>query len=142
MEAHILARRRWLQATASLWLLVAIGAVLAGAARADGRCNGSPGYQVWQDTNRSGPSALTCGVSSTTWRPDYTQWRDNLQFFWETWNDRVSSLETFNFTGHRVDFFRDVNYVYRLLIVTDNEIVNDLRPWNSNDQFSSSRTPY
>jgi hypothetical protein len=102
----------------------------------------APGYQVWEDINRGGRSALTCGVSSTTWRPDYTQWRDNLTWIWETWNDRVSSLETFNFTGHRADFFRDVNYVYRLLIVTDNETVNDLRPWNANDQFSSSRTPY
>lgn len=133
--------RRKTKLAFALWLALAIGAVVATTVSADSRCNGSPGYDVWQDTNKGGPSARTCGISSTTWRPNYSGWTTNLSFF-ANWNDRVSSVETFNFTGHKASFYRDPDYGYALLVITNNEYVNDMNDWNANDRVSSSKTPY
>ena len=51
-----------------LWVVLAVGAVTAPAVFADTRCSGGPGYDVWQDTNKGGPYARTCGTSSASWR--------------------------------------------------------------------------
>lgn len=125
----------------ALWLSLALAATVATAVFADSRCNGSPGYDVWQDTNKGGPSARTCGTSSSTWRPNYSDWTANL-FFFANWNDRVSSVESFNFTNHKVVFYRDPNYVYGLLVLTTSEYINDMNDWYANDRVSSSKTPY
>lgn len=124
-----------------LWLTIAIGGVMASTALADTRCNGSPGYDVWQDTNKNGPSARTCGTSSASWRPKYSDWTTNL-FFFANWDNRVSSVQTFNFTAHHVVFYRDNNYVYGLLAITNDDYVADMNDWNANDAVSSSKTTY
>lgn len=124
-----------------LWLVLAVGAVTAPAVFADTRCSGGPGYDVWQDTNKGGPYARTCGTSSASWRPRYSDWTANL-FFFANWDNRVSSVQTFNFTGHKVVFYRDNDYVYGLLAITGDEYVADMNDWNANDAVSSSKTTY
>ena len=60
-----------------------------------GRCNGSWGYQVWEHRERSGRTVIFCAnvpnLADETW---------NLGWF-ETWNNRISSFETFNMGASR-----------------------------------------
>ena len=128
--------REALYACASLLfmsLVVSLGALLLpSAALADSRCSGSKGYQVYENINYGGRTAISC-VN----RADYSGWQDNLNF-WESWNDAVSSAVSFNATGWNVNFYQNANYNHFLLQFQGNVAVSDFRNWGANDQVSSS----
>lgn len=80
-----------------------------------------------------------CGIG---WqKSDFNGWWDNL-WPWESWNDRVSSYQTFNFLGRYVKFWDDPGYSGRYLQTygdTSSENVSNLVDWNRNDTFSSAK---
>lgn len=85
-----------------------------------------------------------CGV---VWeKSSFVGWNNNLNF-WEDWNDRVSSYQTFNFSGHRVTFHQNTNFGGASMWTTNNEEIQNLSEWsfggvNMNDTFSSARINY
>lgn len=114
--------------------------IVPGPVLADTRCSGSAGFQVYENINLGGRSALGCGVG---WARSYFgDWNTNLNF-WENWNDRISSYQTFNFTGHRVRFWNDSNYSGSYLTTTNNDTVNSVDDYGLfNDRFSSGQILY
>ena len=106
-------------------------------------CGTEPGYEVFENVNQGGSHAYTCGTGSPAARPDYNTWTTGL-FWLANWDNRVSSIYTFRFTGHKAMFYRDINNGGPvLLVIYDNDEVNDLTKFaGANDAISSSRTPY
>ena len=91
--------------------LLVFGFVFTPKVHADARCSGWPGVQVWQDSNKGGPSMTLCMTSSKRYIkvPKLSDRTDNLSFF-ANWDNRISSLETFNFGGHTVRLYPEENY--------------------------------
>ena len=93
--------------------------------------------QLYEDINQGGRSVTICGVGYS--RPDFSGWNENL-FLWDSWDNRVSSYQTFNFLGHNVRFWDDPKYAGRYLNTDgqyNTETLSDLTQWNRNDSFSS-----
>ncbi|MES2210042.1 MAG: hypothetical protein V4515_07635 [Chloroflexota bacterium] len=120
-------------------LLASTLLVGAGPVSADSRCSGNPGFQVWENPNKGGGSAYGCGVG--WYRSEFWNWYDNL-FFGASWDDRISSYETFNFTGHAVRFYNNGYKGGATLTTTGNEYISNLQDWNRNDVFSSGWIMY
>jgi hypothetical protein len=93
---------------------------------------------VHEDLNQSGRGAYMCGLGWAN--SDFYYWRDNL-WNWESWDNRITSYEVFNFTGRTVTFWSNPNYVLPRLITngTSHEYVDDLRNYNRDDVFSSAK---
>lgn len=131
-------RRSALRVLLSLTLILGGLSVAPSVALADTRCSGNPGVEIHEDINQGGRSVLMCGYGWA--RSDFYQWRDNL-WPWETWDNRVSSYEVFNFTGRTVTFWVNPSYAGAWLQTngTSHEYVDDLRTYNRNDVFSSGK---
>lgn len=94
-------------ATLALLLAIAPQAVLA-----DSRCSNSrPGIQVWQDDHHGGPSMILCTSLYGPWTgwPNLGNYTTNLNFF-ANWNDRITSVQTFNNAGHKFILYVDTNF--------------------------------
>lgn len=126
-------RARIARSLVIVWLVAATSLLVASTALADARCNGSKGYQVWEHINFGGRSAVSC-VN----RSDYSAWNANLEW-WQSWNDAVSSAETFNATNWDLYMYRHAGYSFIVLILNGSESVSNFNDWNANDQVSSSR---
>lgn len=129
---------RWLRVLAVVGALtLAFPFVSATPVAADTRCNGSAGTDVYEDINRGGRSARMCGAMN---RSDYRGWNDNL-FFFESWNDRVSSYQVFNYTDWKICFWMDPDYQTDVLCTynTSGETVSNLGDWTRNDRITSSK---
>lgn len=109
-------------------MAVALQAAIPAVTSADTRCSGNPGVQVWENSGKGGRSAVMCGVGYN--RGDFTSWGDNLNW-WENWNDRISSYETFNFTGHKVTFWAESGFKGQYLYTINNEYLSNLSDWTS-----------
>lgn len=57
--------------------------------------------------------------------------------FGATWDDRISSYKTYNFTGHGVRFYTNGSKGGSTLTTTNTSVVSNLGNYNRNDQFSS-----
>lgn len=131
-------------AVTGLLALSVIG-VMPGAALADTRCSGSPGVEVFENINLGGRSALGCSVGWA--RTDFSNWATNLGWF-ETWNDRISSYQVFNFYGHRLRFWTAANYSGSVITTTGTvpsgtETINNVDDYGTfNDRFSSGKIVY
>ncbi len=143
MDMPKLARRVLTELVAISIVAVPLLAIPQGVLAAG--CGTLPGYEVFQDVNQGGAHAYTCGNGGAAARPDYSQWTTGL-FWLANWDNRVSSVYTFNFTGHEAMFYRDANYGGPvLLVIWNNDEVNDLtnpKYPGANDNISSSKTPY
>lgn len=130
-----------------------LGVVAAPASAADSRCGGKPGLQAWQDRNKNGPSVIFCSVVGSIYVANLSNVTTNLQFF-ANWNDRISSVETFNFNSNfnRVTLWPDRDFKDNsegpdhTIVITGNTSVHDLGAyWTSqyqggfNDRVSSIR---
>lgn len=111
----------------------------AGPVSADSRCGGYPGVQVWENANKGGGTAYGCGVG--WYRSEFWNWHDGL-FWWASWDDRISSYESFNFTGHAIRFYNNGYKGGATLTTTKNEYIPNLSDWNRNDVFSSGWIMY
>lgn len=101
---------------------------------ADSRCSGYPGVQVWENPNKGGGNAFGCGVG--WYRATFWTWTEGL-FWGATWDDRISSFETFNFTGHTIRFYTNGYKGGTAVSWSNNVYVDNLINWNYNDVFSS-----
>jgi hypothetical protein len=110
--------------------------VAPGRAAADTRCSGGPGVQVYEDINFGGRSWIVCYYTFPI--ADFTSHTENLSG-WDTWNDRISSYQTFNFSNRQVTFWWDQNYGYYHLSTCDTDSVSDRRNWGFNDVISSAK---
>jgi len=121
----------------SLSVILGSLSLVPSVALADTRCSGNPGVVVHEDLNQSGRGAYMCGRGWAN--SDFYQWRDNL-WNWESWDNRITSYEVFNFTGRTVTFWSNPNYVLPRLITngTSHEYVDDLRNYNRDDVSSSA----
>lgn len=142
--------RRLIATAASALLLLAVSAV---PVLADGRCSGRPGVQVWQDANKGGPSFVACWPSTGTggiFYPRLSSVTYGLSFG-ANWNDRITSYETFNFTGHSMTFYVDnsyssASYGGRVVTTSGNGYVSNLgnlystQPSGYSDVISSFKT--
>jgi hypothetical protein len=92
-------------------LLVTATVTLAPTVLADSRCGGTPGIQTWENTGLSGRTVIWCTDDHRQIRvSDLTTHHENL-FPFESWNDRISSVQTFNFpAGFAGCLYENVNY--------------------------------
>lgn len=122
----------------NLGLALLLTTTLAPAASAaDSRCSFGAGVSVYENINLGGSTAPGCSVG--WYRADFSQWTTNLGFF-ANWNDRISSYQTFNFTGHTVKFWTDPSRNGSVIITTNNSTVNNVDDYgNFNDRFSSGQ---
>jgi hypothetical protein len=97
-------------------------------------CDGNAGVNVFEDINYGGGQAYGCGVG--WYRSDFQTWHDGLGFF-ASWDNRMSSYKTFNFTGHAVRFYQNANKGGVYLTTTGTSNVSNLGNYNRNDMFSS-----
>lgn len=132
--------KRRLRALLLAGSLGASAVVLGAAPAVANHCgNYDPAVRVWEAINYGGRSALMCGVG---WhRSNFSDWTDSLGWF-ENWNDRISSYQTYHFSGHRVIFWFDAGYSGGYLYTNTTTGVADLRAYNSNDRFSSGKIDY
>jgi hypothetical protein len=130
-------KRSGLRVLLSLSVILGSLSLVPSVALADVRCSGNPGVVVHEDINQGGREAYMCGRGWAN--SDFYYWRDNL-WTWESWDNRISSYEVFNFTGRTVTFSSNPNNVAPHLITngTSHEYVDDLRNYNRNDVFSSA----
>jgi len=85
-------------AAAAVFLGASLTAPAVQTALADSRCSGHGGITVWEGSNLNGASATWCTDTSNYTRleiPILDQKKDNLGWY-ATWNDRISSVQTFN----------------------------------------------
>lgn len=126
----------------SLLIVMVLASTLligAGPVAADSRCSGNAGVQVWENPNKGGGNAFGCGVG--WYRAEFWNWTSGL-FWGATWNDRISSYETFNFTGHAVRFYNNASKGGATLTTTGNEYISNLEDWYRNDVFTSGWIMY
>lgn len=123
--------RKLVSAIASVALLLAVS---AGPAVADDRCAGRAGIQFWEHSNKGGATIRFCWKGGTTITTLYASnmgnYTTNLNFG-ANWNDRASSLETFNMTGHTIRLYADAGYSSasvggRVVDISGNEYVSYL----------------
>lgn len=91
---------------------LALALAIVAPASADSRCNGRPGIQFWEHTSKGGASIQWCWPAIGTggiFISNMGSYSNNLNFG-ATWNDRASSYETFNFTGHSLRLYADASY--------------------------------
>ncbi len=127
------------QALAVALAVASLSAALAvpspGVLAADPRCNGTPGYQVWEHSQMSGRAVIWC-VNVR----DFSQDGTNLNFS-ESWNDRISSFQTFNMvTSRRTCFWFAKDYQGDSYGVWGNKTVLYVGDYY-NDKFSSVKSP-
>lgn len=124
--------------SAAVIVSIMLGALFAAppAVRAaDPRCNETAGYQVWEHSNLAGRSAIWCVNIS-----DLSHERTNLAF-WESWNDAISSFQTFNMaSSRRTCFWFHAGYSGGSYGATGNVTVLYVGAFY-NDKFSSVRSP-
>lgn len=130
-------RRRALGAVAvAAFLLMAS----VSPAMADSRCNGGPGVQTWENTYLSGRTVVWCADDHGQIRvSDLSTHHENL-YFWENWDNRISSAQTFNFpSGFAACIYENINY--NAGIGGDRKELKNNNTWNTlgsmNDRTSS-----
>lgn len=69
-------------------LVLVVSVLAAGSVSADARCNGLRGVQVWDGANFQG--------ASITWCQNAGGAIDRTNLYFEGWNDRIGSFQTFN----------------------------------------------
>lgn len=113
------------------------GSLAPTVSAADARCNFGVGVSVYENINKGGRTAVGCSVG--WYRANFSDWTAGLGAF-ESWNDRISSYETFNFTGHTVKFWTGASKSGSVLTTTNNETVNNVDDYGAfNDRFSSGQ---
>lgn len=97
----------------ALGVLAILGLLLTAvpSALADSRCNGGPGVQTWENTGLSGRTAIWCANDQGQIQvSDLSTHHENLNF-WESWDNRISSAQTFNFPlNFAACIYENVNY--------------------------------
>ncbi len=130
------ARPRAVVAVSTLIVAFALAVFSPPVLAADGRCNATAGYQVWEDVGLSGRTTIFCANSIY----NLSNEGDGLGWL-QSWNDRISSFQTFNMSStRRTCFWFDAGYKGGSYGVTGNSTVLNVGSYY-NDKFSSVRTP-
>lgn len=105
---------------------------------ADGRCGGQRGIQVWADSGFSGSTTVWCqnntgGIAI----PDLSTHHEGGQWWPQSWNDAISSFQTFNMPSTLPTcFYQNSNYGSTAWRYNGNQSIQFVG-LDRNDQFSS-----